>query len=116
VRAFYTAIPVASVLNILDEELTQGVGNYILSCQTYEGGIAGEPGSEAHGGQFNSAEVPHHLNCPMMKSRILIFPLIRRKGMITSIPVHVVRSNTESPPLYQSHAMQQFVLLCSQVP
>ncbi|XP_027154606.1 protein farnesyltransferase subunit beta [Coffea eugenioides] len=50
VRACYTAISVASVLNILDDELTQNVGDYILSCQTYEGGIAGEPGSEAHGG------------------------------------------------------------------
>ncbi|GAA0174121.1 acyltransferase [Lithospermum erythrorhizon] len=50
VRACYTAISVASVLNILDNEFVQGVGNYILSCQTYEGGIAGEPWSEAHGG------------------------------------------------------------------
>lgn len=50
VRACYTAISVASILNILDYELVENVGNYILSCQTYEGGIAGEPGSEAHGG------------------------------------------------------------------
>lgn len=50
VRACYTAISVASILNILDDELVQNVGNYVLSCQTYEGGIAGEPGSEAHGG------------------------------------------------------------------
>ncbi|KAL2335647.1 hypothetical protein Fmac_016860 [Flemingia macrophylla] len=50
VRACYTAISVASVLNILDDDLMQNVGDYILSCQTYEGGIAGEPGSEAHGG------------------------------------------------------------------
>ncbi|XP_014632032.1 farnesyltransferase GMERA1A isoform X2 [Glycine max] len=50
VRACYTAISVASVLNILDDELIKNVGDYILSCQTYEGGIAGEPGSEAHGG------------------------------------------------------------------
>lgn len=50
VRACYTAISVASVLNILDDELVKGVGNFILSCQTYEGGISGEPGSEAHGG------------------------------------------------------------------
>ncbi|CAJ2665424.1 unnamed protein product [Trifolium pratense] len=49
-RACYTAISVASVLNILDEELIKNVGDFILSCQTYEGGIAGEPGSEAHGG------------------------------------------------------------------
>ncbi|KAK8335112.1 hypothetical protein V6Z12_A09G032200 [Gossypium hirsutum] len=50
VRACYTAISVASLLNILDDELVQNVGNYILSCQTYEGGISGEPGSGAHGG------------------------------------------------------------------
>ncbi|XP_059670160.1 protein farnesyltransferase subunit beta-like isoform X2 [Cornus florida] len=50
VRACYTAISAASILNILDYELVKDVGNYILSCQTYEGGIAGEPGSEAHGG------------------------------------------------------------------
>ncbi|KAG1368044.1 Protein farnesyltransferase subunit beta [Cocos nucifera] len=50
VRASYTAISVASILNILDYELAKDVGNYILRCQTYEGGIAGEPGSEAHGG------------------------------------------------------------------
>ncbi|XP_020591858.1 protein farnesyltransferase subunit beta [Phalaenopsis equestris] len=50
VRACYTAISVASILNILDFELVKGVGDYILRCQTYEGGIAGEPGSEAHGG------------------------------------------------------------------
>ncbi|PHT57419.1 Protein farnesyltransferase subunit beta, partial [Capsicum baccatum] len=50
VRACYTAISVASILNIVDDELIHGVGNYILSCQTYEGGIAGEPGAEAHGG------------------------------------------------------------------
>ncbi|CAN8273018.1 unnamed protein product [Cochlearia groenlandica] len=50
VRACYTAISVASILNIVDDELTRGLGDYILSCQTYEGGIAGEPGSEAHGG------------------------------------------------------------------
>ncbi|XWS32770.1 hypothetical protein CRYUN_Cryun22dG0018200 [Craigia yunnanensis] len=50
VRACYTAISVASLLNILDDDLVQNVGNFILSCQTYEGGISGEPGSEAHGG------------------------------------------------------------------
>ncbi|XP_055805936.1 protein farnesyltransferase subunit beta isoform X4 [Solanum dulcamara] len=50
VRACYTAISVANILNIVDDELIHGVGNYIQSCQTYEGGIAGEPGAEAHGG------------------------------------------------------------------
>jgi prenyltransferase beta subunit len=47
---FSLVTQVASILNIMDDELTQGLGDYILSCQTYEGGIGGEPGSEAHGG------------------------------------------------------------------
>ncbi|KAJ3670811.1 hypothetical protein LUZ60_008237 [Juncus effusus] len=50
VRSCYTAISVASVLNILDANLARGVGDFIASCQTYEGGIGGEPHSEAHGG------------------------------------------------------------------
>ncbi|KAG2600524.1 hypothetical protein PVAP13_5KG524800 [Panicum virgatum] len=50
VRASYTAISVASLVNILDVELAKGVGDYIARCQTYEGGIAGEPHAEAHGG------------------------------------------------------------------
>ncbi|KAJ4768703.1 Protein farnesyltransferase subunit beta [Rhynchospora pubera] len=49
-RSCYCAISVASLLNILDAELVRGVGEYIASCQTYEGGIGGEPHSEAHGG------------------------------------------------------------------
>ncbi|KAK1280182.1 Protein farnesyltransferase subunit beta [Acorus gramineus] len=50
VRAAYTAISVASILNILDSEMVKNIGTFIVSCQTYEGGIAGEPNSEAHGG------------------------------------------------------------------
>jgi protein farnesyltransferase subunit beta len=50
VRGTYCAIAVASILQILDDSLTVGVGGYIKQCQTYEGGIAGEPGMEAHGG------------------------------------------------------------------
>jgi protein farnesyltransferase subunit beta len=30
-------------------ELIQGSEDYILSCQTYEGGFGGEPNNEAHG-------------------------------------------------------------------
>ncbi|KAI9895154.1 hypothetical protein PsorP6_019348 [Peronosclerospora sorghi] len=34
----------------INDELKSGVVNYVLSCQTYEGGFGGEPGNEAHGG------------------------------------------------------------------
>jgi protein farnesyltransferase subunit beta len=35
---------------MLTPELTHGVAEYLLSCQTYEGGFGGEPFNEAHGG------------------------------------------------------------------
>ncbi|KAJ1555295.1 hypothetical protein HK096_004882 [Nowakowskiella sp. JEL0078] len=50
VRGSYCAISVAKLLNILTPELKQGCAEYIRSCQTYEGGIGGLPGLEAHGG------------------------------------------------------------------
>ena len=49
-RSLYCAISVASVLNILDDAISENVGEYIARSQTYEGGIGGEPGGEAHGG------------------------------------------------------------------
>ena len=49
-RGTYCAIAVASILQLLDESITENVGDYVRNCQTYEGGIAGEPGLEAHGG------------------------------------------------------------------
>ena len=50
VRGTYTALAVASLLNVLTPELKRGAGEYALACQTYEGGFGGEPGVEAHGG------------------------------------------------------------------
>lgn len=50
VRGTYTVISIASVLNILTTDLIKGVTDWIAKCQTYEGGIAAEPGCEAHGG------------------------------------------------------------------
>jgi protein farnesyltransferase subunit beta len=49
-RGTYTIICVARILNILTDELTAGVVDFLLKCQTYEGGFGGEPGNEAHGG------------------------------------------------------------------
>ncbi|EKE38995.1 hypothetical protein ENUP19_0121G0070 [Entamoeba nuttalli] len=49
-RACYCAISTAYVLNILDDNLKQGVAEWLLKCQTYEGGFSGCPGGEAHGG------------------------------------------------------------------
>lgn len=50
VRGCYCALVCASYLNLMTDELVEGVADFVASCQTYEGGIAGNPYSEAHGG------------------------------------------------------------------
>lgn len=50
IRAIYCALVIADILDILDEELTHGIGDYIVQCQTYEGGLGQCPFGEAHGG------------------------------------------------------------------
>jgi len=49
-RGTYCAMAVASMLHIMTDELMDGVPAYVARCQTFEGGIAGESGLEAHGG------------------------------------------------------------------
>ena len=50
IRASYCVLSVASLLGIVTPELTHNMEHYIKSCQTYEGGLGGLPGNEAHGG------------------------------------------------------------------
>lgn len=50
IRATYCALSVARLTNLLDERLLWNVDKFLESCQTFEGGIAAEPGNEAHGG------------------------------------------------------------------
>jgi len=51
VRSSYLILSVAKLLNILTVELTRGIREWIVACQTYEGGLSAEPQTgEAHGG------------------------------------------------------------------
>uniref|UniRef100_A0AAR5QH13 Protein farnesyltransferase subunit beta n=1 Tax=Dendroctonus ponderosae TaxID=77166 RepID=A0AAR5QH13_DENPD len=50
IRGAYCAIAVASITDIITRELVSNTAEWIVSCQTYEGGFAGGPGLEAHGG------------------------------------------------------------------
>uniref|UniRef100_H3HAT3 Protein farnesyltransferase subunit beta n=1 Tax=Phytophthora ramorum TaxID=164328 RepID=H3HAT3_PHYRM len=50
VRVTYCVVSIANLYGILTDELKAGVVDYVLSCQTYEGGFGGEPDNEAHGG------------------------------------------------------------------
>ena len=51
-RGVYCALVVADICNLIvdNEEFTRGMGEFIVSCQTYEGGISCAPYGEAHGG------------------------------------------------------------------
>ena len=51
-RGLYCTLVTADILGLIEdnEELTHGMGDFIASCQTYEGGISYAPYGEAHGG------------------------------------------------------------------
>jgi len=61
VRATYTICAMASLLNILTSSLTEGMVEYIVSCQTFEGGFGGVPFAEAHGGYTFCALAALHI-------------------------------------------------------
>ncbi|KAF9951104.1 hypothetical protein BGZ65_006185 [Modicella reniformis] len=50
VRGSYCAMAVATLTNIVTPELVESAADFIGRCQTYEGGLGGYPGVEAHGG------------------------------------------------------------------
>uniref|UniRef100_F1L5Y5 Protein farnesyltransferase subunit beta n=1 Tax=Ascaris suum TaxID=6253 RepID=F1L5Y5_ASCSU len=50
IRGSYCALAVASITNILDEQIAANTDSFVISCQTYEGGFGGLRSCEAHGG------------------------------------------------------------------
>jgi len=50
IRGAYCAAVVARLTDIASPEMFDGTPEWIVRCQTYEGGFAGGPGLEAHGG------------------------------------------------------------------
>jgi len=50
VRSTYSAVYIAYMLNILTPEFTNGVIDFVISCQNYDGGFSPQPNCESHGG------------------------------------------------------------------
>ena len=50
IRGVYCALSTARLLNIYSDSLFRETDQWLLRCQTYEGGFGGVPGMEAHGG------------------------------------------------------------------
>lgn len=73
-RSTYCVLTVASLLGVLTPELVANTAEWILSCQTYEGGFAGVPDAEAHGGYTFCAVASmfllpgqiHNVNMPLL--------------------------------------------------
>ncbi|GFS45101.1 prenyltransferase family protein [Actinidia rufa] len=167
VRACYTAISVSSSspcpLSML--------GHEHALCQTYEGGIAGEPGSEAHGGigwysdkerrvdfrgeqiNWSMAATPFGRLHSVVDEQLMpsdageedcstdtrssstsvscegeqghvdeTFHLSEEGQQIACAPVNFfsigldfIREHAKLEPLFHSMALQQYILLCSQV-
>ena len=55
IRATFTAILIADTLNMLTPDLTKAVVEFVLSCQSYDGGFGPIPGVESHGGYVHCA-------------------------------------------------------------
>jgi protein farnesyltransferase subunit beta len=72
------------MLGIKTSEVTEGVAAFLERCQTYEGGIGGEPGAEAHGGYAFCGLATHVLlDC---NSRLdLRRLLVRRRPLLSPI-------------------------------
>ncbi|XP_031436647.1 protein farnesyltransferase subunit beta-like [Clupea harengus] len=50
VRSIYCAASVASLTNIITPDLFESTCDWVVRCQSWEGGLGGVPGLEAHGG------------------------------------------------------------------
>lgn len=50
IRGAYLSASIAKMTNVYTESLFDKTAEWIVSCQSYEGGFAGYPGMEAHGG------------------------------------------------------------------
>jgi len=50
IRGVYCALSAARLTNTFSPELFRDTAQWVLKCQTYEGGFGGVPGMEAHGG------------------------------------------------------------------
>lgn len=58
VRGAYCAMAVATLTGLLEARLARGTADWLLRCQTYEGGIGATPGEEAHGGYTFCGALP----------------------------------------------------------
>ncbi|EEB07496.1 farnesyltransferase beta subunit Cpp1 [Schizosaccharomyces japonicus yFS275] len=139
-RASYAAVCIAYLVDGVNyPHLFDGTLDWLLQCQTYEGGFAGNPGTEAHGGYtFCSLAAISVLNG---SSRVRRIPLARwltqRQDAIlgglsgrtnklvdgcyswwvgASVNLFALEANSDSDtrPLIKSEKLQEYIYQCCQ--
>ncbi|KAJ8966127.1 hypothetical protein NQ314_003734 [Rhamnusium bicolor] len=143
IRGAYCALAVASLTGILTMDLFKDTAEWIVSCQTYEGGFSGCPGMEAHGGYAFcglSALVilqKGHLCDKQALLRWLVHRQMRLEGGFQGRTNKLVDGcysfwqggafpllysllakdgNTPQDHLFDERALQEYLLICCQSP
>ncbi|CAG9860695.1 unnamed protein product [Phyllotreta striolata] len=142
VRGVYCALSIASLAGVMnDSALFENSAEWVVSCQTYEGGFSGCPGMEAHGGYTFCGLAAlvilnkSHLVDEKALLRWLVFKQMKLEGgfqgrtnkltdgcysfwqgaafpLIYSI-LHTA-GHTPKTHLFSSSALQEYLLVCCQ--
>ncbi|GFR66454.1 protein farnesyltransferase subunit beta [Elysia marginata] len=115
IRGVYCALSVARLTNIMTKDLVSGTVDFIVRCQTYEGGFAGYPGLEAHGGYTfcgiaGLVLLGHTERCDLrsLLVRILLCPLFRKYSKNDDQNLSATRW------MFNQEALQEYILICCQ--
>lgn len=140
VRGAYLAMAVADLLGIRTPELgSPSLVQFLLSCQTHEGGFGAEPFNEAHGGYTYCATAALHLLGALEQADVpsLTAWLVQRQmpaeggfqgrtlklvdgcySFWQAAPLHMLpqarAASPEEPPLYNQARLQQYIVHCCQ--
>lgn len=141
VRAVYCAAVVSRLTNIYTDVLFNTSAQWVIRCQTYEGGFGGLPGVEAHGGYtfcgFSALILLNSVN--MCDTKSLLRWLANKQmsfeggfqgrtnklvdgcysfwqAAIFPMISEILKSEEQRPiwPMYNYQALQEYVLICCQ--
>lgn len=141
VRAVYCAAVVSRLTNIYTDVLFDTSAQWVIRCQTYEGGFGGLPGVEAHGGYtfcgFSTLILLNSIN--MCDTKSLLRWLANKQmsfeggfqgrtnklvdgcysfwqAAIFPMISEILKSEEQRPtwPMYNYQALQEYVLICCQ--
>ncbi|KAJ3379910.1 hypothetical protein HDU84_006321 [Entophlyctis sp. JEL0112] len=123
IRGSYCAASVCSLLGLLNPTLTNNMGRFIASCQTYEGGMGALPGVEAHGGYtfcgLAALEILQETTLVNVDALIWmggLFPLLGAILARNSPNVTQISEDLDLKWLLNKDALQEYILVCCQAP